>query len=129
MSFLYVAVPVADGASAIRIAFPLSEINRQVSQIRGKILVSTALAFLPAILIAATLARYISRRFATIMSHAGELARGNFRARLPDTDSSEFGQLAQTLNETAGNLQADRGAVAARARRAGKTGTRPQRIS
>ena len=105
VSFLYVAVPVAGGASAIRIAFPLSEINRQVSQIRGKILVSTALAFLPAILIAAMLARYISRRFATIMSHAGELARGNFRARLPDTDSSEFGQLAQTLNETAGNLQ------------------------
>jgi two-component system phosphate regulon sensor histidine kinase PhoR len=87
------------------VAFPLSEINRQVSQIRGKILVSTALAFLPAILIAAVLARYLSRRFATIMSHAGELARGNFRARLPDTDSSEFGQLAQTLNETAGNLQ------------------------
>src|SRR4029077_2448316 len=85
--------------------FPLAEINRQVSQIRGKILVSTALAFLPAILIAAVLARYLSRRFATIMSHAGELARGNFRARLPDTDSSEFGQLAQTLNETAGNLQ------------------------
>jgi two-component system phosphate regulon sensor histidine kinase PhoR len=105
VSFLYVAVPVAGGASAIRIAFPLSEINRQVSQIRGKILVSTAVAFLPAILIAAILARYISRRFATIMSHAGELARGNFRARLPDTDSSEFGQLAQTLNETARNLQ------------------------
>ena len=105
VSFLYVAVPVAGGRSAIRIAFPLAEINRQVSQIRGKILVSTALAFLPAILLAAALARYISRRFATIMAHAGELARGNFRARLPETDSSEFGQLAQTLNETAGNLQ------------------------
>ena len=39
------------------------------------------------------------------MAHAGELARGNFRARLPQTDSSEFGQLAQTLNETAENLQ------------------------
>jgi two-component system phosphate regulon sensor histidine kinase PhoR len=105
VSFLYVAVPVAGGTSAIRIAFPLAEINRQVSQIRGKILVSTALAFLPAILIAAVLARYLSRGFATIMAHAGELARGNFRARLPETDSSEFGQLAQTLNETAGNLQ------------------------
>jgi two-component system, OmpR family, phosphate regulon sensor histidine kinase PhoR len=103
--FLYVAVPVAGGQSAIRIAFPLAEINRQVSQIRGKILVSTALAFLPAILIAALLARYISRRFATIMAHAGELARGNFRSRLPDTGSSEFGQLGRTLNETAGNLQ------------------------
>ena len=58
VSFLYVAVPVAGGRSAIRIAFPLAEINRQVRQIRGKILVSTALAFLPAILIAALLARY-----------------------------------------------------------------------
>ncbi|MGD0772415.1 MAG: ATP-binding protein [Candidatus Solibacter sp.] len=105
VSFLYVAVPVAGGRSAIRIAFPLAEINRQVSEIRGKILVSTALAFLPAILLAAALARYISRRFATIMSHAGELARGNFRSRLAETDSSEFGQLSQTLNETAENLQ------------------------
>ncbi len=105
VSFLYVAVPVAGGRIAIRIAFPLAEIHRQVSQIRGKILVSTALAFLPAILIAAVLARYISKRFATIMAHAGELARGNFRSRLAQTDSSEFGQLSQTLNETAGNLE------------------------
>jgi two-component system, OmpR family, phosphate regulon sensor histidine kinase PhoR len=105
VSFLYVAVPIAGGSSAIRVAFPLAEINRQVSQIRGKILVSTALAFLPAILIAAVVARYISRRFATIMAHAGELARGNFRSRLPQTDASEFGQLARTLNETAGNLE------------------------
>ena len=105
VSFLYVAVPVAGGTSAIRIAFPLSEINRQIERIRGKILVSTSVAFLPAILIAAILARYISRRLAAIMAHAGELARGNFRARLPQTDSSEFGQLAQTLNETAENLQ------------------------
>ncbi len=105
VSFLYVAVPVAGQSSAIRIAFPLSEIHRQIAEIRGKILVSTALAFLPAILIAAIAARYISRRFATIMSHAGELARGNFRSRLPETDSSEFGRLSETLNETAENLQ------------------------
>ncbi|MCU1234593.1 MAG: integral rane sensor signal transduction histidine kinase [Candidatus Solibacter sp.] len=105
VSFLYVAVPAAGGGSAIRIAFPLSEINRQIGQIRGKILASTSAAFLPAILIAAILARFISRRLAAIMAHAGELARGNFRARLPEVDSSEFGQLAQTLNETAENLQ------------------------
>ena len=101
--FLYVAAPVPGGA--IRIAVPLSEINRQVNQIREKILVSTALAFLPAIALAALLARFLSRGFAAIMSHAGELARGNFRARLTHTGSSEFGQLARTLNETAGNLE------------------------
>jgi two-component system phosphate regulon sensor histidine kinase PhoR len=87
------------------VSVPLSEIHRQVGQIRGKMLAATALAFLPAILIAAVLARYISRRFAAIMVHAGELARGNFRSRLRETGNSEFGQLSQTLNETAQNLQ------------------------
>jgi two-component system phosphate regulon sensor histidine kinase PhoR len=103
--FLYVAVPAAQVGGAVRVAVPLSEINRQVNRIRGKILASTALAFLPAIALAALLARMISRRLATIMAHAGELARGNFRARLADTDSSELGQLATTLNDTARNLQ------------------------
>ena len=103
--FLYVAVPVANGSLAVRLAVPLKEIDGQVNDIRRKLLVSTALAFLPAILIAALLARYLSRRFATIMAHAGELARGNFRSRLSGTDSSEFGQLSKTLNETAGNLE------------------------
>jgi two-component system phosphate regulon sensor histidine kinase PhoR len=103
--FLYVAVPAASLGGAIRVAVPLSEINQQVNRIRGKILASTALAFLPAIAIAAVLARLISRRLATIMAHASELARGNFRARLAHTGSSELGQLARTLNDTAQNLQ------------------------
>jgi two-component system, OmpR family, phosphate regulon sensor histidine kinase PhoR len=101
--FLYVAVPVKGGA--IRIAVPLSEINRQVRLIRAKILASTALAFLPALVIAGFVARILSRRFAEITSHAAQLARGNFRARLPKSSSSEFGQLVRTRNETAENLQ------------------------
>jgi two-component system, OmpR family, phosphate regulon sensor histidine kinase PhoR len=103
VSFLYVAVPVAGGA--IRIAVPLSEINRQVHQIRVKILASTALAFLPALLIAGILARVLSGRFTEVTSHAAQLARGNFRARLRKPGGSEFGQLVKTLNETAENLQ------------------------
>ena len=103
--FLYVATPIADGAMAVRLAVPLQDIDGQVNQLRGKLLASTALAFLPAILIAAALARYLSRRFASVMAHAGELARGNFRSRLEGTDDSEFGRLSQTLNETAGNLE------------------------
>ena len=101
--FLYVAVPIREGA--VRIAVPLAKVDEQVNAIRRKILGSTAAGFLPAILLAALLARAISRRFASVMAHAEELARGNFRARLSNTDRSEFGQLARTLNETAGNLQ------------------------
>lgn len=104
IQFLYVAVPGPNG-EAVRLAVPLREIDDQVRAIRRKILASTAIAFLPAVLIAALAARWISRRFATIMAHATELARGNFRARLSETGSSEFGQLAATLNETAANLQ------------------------
>ena len=103
---LYVAVPIAGGAMAIRLAVPLHDIDSQVNQLRMKLLASTALAFVPAILVAAVLARYLSRRFASVMAHAGELARGNFRSRLTGTDHSEFGRLSQTLNETAGNLEA-----------------------
>ncbi|HUI56876.1 MAG TPA: HAMP domain-containing protein, partial [Bryobacteraceae bacterium] len=62
------------------------------------ILVGTALAFLVASVVAAFVARRISHRFAAVMAHAGELARGNFRARLPLTGGSEFAQLARTLN-------------------------------
>jgi two-component system phosphate regulon sensor histidine kinase PhoR len=103
VKFLYVAVPVPGGA--IRLSMPVSEVDQQVNQVRRKILVSTALAFLPAIVIAALFSRWISARFASIMSHAGELARGNFRARLPHTGGSEFAQIAETLNLTAENFQ------------------------
>jgi two-component system, OmpR family, phosphate regulon sensor histidine kinase PhoR len=103
VSFLYVAVPIRGGA--LRIAVPLAEIDRQIAQLRWKILASTALAFLPALAVAAFLARFLSRRFSAISGYAAELARGNFRARLPEGDSSEFGQLAATLNETAAHLQ------------------------
>jgi two-component system phosphate regulon sensor histidine kinase PhoR len=103
IKFLYVAIPIPGGA--IRLAMPTSEIDRQVNRVRRRILFSTALAFFPAIVIAALFSRWISARLATIMSHAGELARGNFRARLPETGSSEFSQIAAALNETAENFQ------------------------
>jgi two-component system phosphate regulon sensor histidine kinase PhoR len=63
-----------------------------------------ALAFLPALAAAALWARTLSRRFAAVMAHVEELARGNFRARLPET-RGEFGELARTLNRAAGELQ------------------------
>jgi len=101
--FLYVAVPIRHGA--IRLAVPLSEINRQVQAVRLRIVAGTGLAFLPAMVLAAFLARWISRRFDKVMAHATQLAKGNFRARLPQSGGAEFARLAQTLNETAANLQ------------------------
>lgn len=103
IKFLYTAVPVSHGA--LRLGVPLAEVDRQVAVLRRKILASTALAFLPAIFLAALAARHLSRRVASIIQFAGELARGNFRARLEKLDNSEFGQLARKLNETGENLE------------------------
>ena len=103
VDFLYVAVPCSGGA--VRLAVPIAQIRTQVGRLRVKILVSTALAFLPALLLAGLVSRWISGRFATIMAHADQLAQGNFRARLVPAGGREFGQLARTLNDTAENLQ------------------------
>ena len=102
--FLYVAAPCKGGA-AVRIAVPISAIDAHTAAIRARVLGGTALAFLPAVLAAALLSRWLSGRFALVMLHANELAQGNFRSRTPHPGGGEFGRLAETLNETAKNLQ------------------------
>ncbi len=100
---LYVAVPVPGGA--LRIAVPLEKIEGQVTLIRRRLLVSVAIAFLPAILVAAFFARYVSSKLAAIIGYAGKLAHGDFRARLNITTRDELGILGEQLNEAGEKLQ------------------------
>lgn len=103
VEFLYVAVPLSNGA--LRLAVPLARVTGQVNQIRRQVLASTALAFLPSVLLAAFLARRISNRMGNIITYAGRLSDGDFRARLPETGTDELGTLAAKLNETGSKLQ------------------------
>ncbi|MEO7143410.1 MAG: ATP-binding protein [Bryobacteraceae bacterium] len=103
IDFLYVAVPAPRGA--LRLAVPLSQITSQVNSIRWKVLASTALAFLPAILIAAFFARYVSARLGAIIEYAGKLAEGDFGARFQRQSRDELGILSSKLNETGEKLQ------------------------
>lgn len=101
--FLYMAVPHENGA--LRLAVPMRDINTQVDALRKQMLWATALAFLPAILIAAFFARYVSARLGTIIDFAGQLAQGNFSARLTRGGGDEFGVLTAKLNETGEKLE------------------------
>ncbi|MCA2972064.1 MAG: HAMP domain-containing protein [Acidobacteriaceae bacterium] len=103
VSFLYVAVPVEEGA--LRLAVPLAEIQSQVDAIRRRMLASTALAFVPAILLAALFARWVSRRLGQIIEYSAELAKGNFQARLAAPGRDELGLLERKLNETGQTLE------------------------
>jgi two-component system, OmpR family, phosphate regulon sensor histidine kinase PhoR len=101
--FLYVAVPLNQGA--LRLAMPLSHVNGEVNTIRNKILQSVGLAFLPAVLIAAFIARRLAGSLSAIINFAGELANGNFQVRLKGSERGELGLLRRKLNETSAKLE------------------------
>jgi signal transduction histidine kinase len=84
---------------------PAAAIDAQVSAIRNSVLLSTALAFLPFVILAAIFARYISGRLGTIIDFTRQLAEGNFRARLPGSSRGELGLLSTKLNETSEKLE------------------------
>ena len=96
--FMYVAVPAGEGA--LRLAVPLKDIKTAVNNIRKQLLAAVALAFLPAMILAAFFARYVSSKLATIIDYAGKLARGDFHARLDRGGRDELGVLTAQLNNT-----------------------------
>ncbi len=103
VDFLYCAIPV--NAGALRLAVPLSKIREQVNSIRRQVLLSTAIAFVPSVFLAALFARHVSARLAKIIAYAGRLARGDFHARLDNVGPDELGILAKQLNDTAEKLR------------------------
>jgi signal transduction histidine kinase len=101
--FLYVAVPAPEGA--LRLAVPLTEIRARVDGIRRRMLMAIALAFLPAIFVAAVFARRVSSKLGAIIAYAGELTKGNFKAHLNAAGEDELGVLGRQLSQMAGQLE------------------------
>lgn len=103
IDFLYVATPIPGGA--VRLAYPLADIQKLTSHIRRTLLLSSALALLVAAILAAVAAQLISRRFKRIIAFAEEIARGNLTARLSSSSGDEIGQVASALDSTARQLE------------------------
>jgi two-component system, OmpR family, phosphate regulon sensor histidine kinase PhoR len=101
--YFYVAVPVDGGA--LRVALPRAEVEARIAAIRNGVLLATALAFLPAVLLAAGFARYVSWKLGGIINYARQLAAGNFRTRLNGSGRGELGLLTAKLNETSEKLE------------------------
>jgi len=99
----YVAIPYQGGA--LRLAVSAAFVDAQIRAIRNDVLLSTALAFLPIVIVAAIFARHISGRLGTIIDFTRQLAGGNFRARLPGSSRGVLGALSTKLNETSKKLE------------------------
>ena len=103
VEFLYVAIPMQGGA--MRLALPLEQVDARIRQIRTQILQMTLLALIPAIFLAAWIARRVSNQFSSVIEFSKELARGNFQASQPAFEGGELGALGRTLSGAAGHLR------------------------
>jgi two-component system phosphate regulon sensor histidine kinase PhoR len=103
VSFLYIAVPVQGGA--VRLAYPLSDVEATTAKVRRTLLGASGLAFLVAAIIAALSAHFTARRLQRIVRFAGRIAEGDLQARIAETSGDEIGQMAAALDKTARHLE------------------------
>jgi len=103
--FLYVAAPISGGA--VRLAYPLSDMEAVSSQARSKLLLSSALAFLVAVVMAGIAAQLIEQRLQLIVRFSERIAAGDLKARIVENSQDEVGQVAAALDQTARHLEAN----------------------
>jgi len=107
--FLYIAVPVAGGA--VRLAYPLSDVEAVRSQVRRRMAWGAGFALVVALLVAATASTSAARRLQKIVDVAAHIAEGDLKARVKDPSPDEIGRLGGALDKTAGQVERSFAAV------------------
>jgi two-component system, OmpR family, phosphate regulon sensor histidine kinase PhoR len=107
--FLYVAAPISGGA--VRLAYPLSDIEAVQAQVRRRLLWGSAIASLIALVIAAGVSIWMSRRLQRIVDVAARIERGDLQARVNETPLDEIGRVAAAIDKTAQQVERSFAAV------------------
>ena len=107
--FLYVAAPISGGA--VRLAYPLSDVEAVQLQVRRQLWWGSALAAFIALLIAAGASIWMSRRLERIVDVASRIEKGDLRARVNDMPMDEIGRVAAAIDKTAGQVERSFAAV------------------
>ena len=101
--FLYVAVPVSGGA--VRLAYPLSDVEAVAAQVRQRLSLASGLAFLFALIVAAAAAHWSARRLERIVDVAARIAEGDLQARIKEPSRDEIGRVAGAIDKTARQVE------------------------
>ena len=107
--FLFVAVPISGGA--VRLAYPLSDVEAVSAQVRRRLGLASGLALLFALLVAAVAARWSARRLDRIVEVAARIAEGDLQARIRETSQDEVGRVAAAIDVTARRVEQSFAAV------------------
>jgi two-component system phosphate regulon sensor histidine kinase PhoR len=101
--FVYVAAPVSGGA--VRLAFPLPEIETTDRPLTRALFWGSLCAFVFAMLVAAIASQYVGRRLQRIVNFAERVAGGDLTARIASRSTDEIGQVAWALDKTTRRVQ------------------------
>jgi two-component system, OmpR family, phosphate regulon sensor histidine kinase PhoR len=107
--FLYVAAPISGGA--VRLAYPLSDVEAVEAQVHRRLLWGSLLALLIASLVAAAASVWTSRRLEHIVDVAARIEQGDLHARVHDSPLDEIGRVAAAIDKTAGQVERSFAAV------------------
>ena len=107
--FLYVAAPVSGGA--VRLAYPLSDVEAVRDKIHRTLLEGSTLALAAALVLAAIISTWTARRLERIVDVAVRIAKGELQARVGDPSLDEIGRVAAAIDKTASHLEASFAAV------------------
>jgi two-component system phosphate regulon sensor histidine kinase PhoR len=107
--FLYIAVPVSGGA--VRLAYPLSDVEAVSAKVRRHLALASGLAFLFALLVAAIAAHWSARRLERIVEVAARIADGDLQARIQEVSQDEIGRVAAAIDVTARRVEESFAAV------------------
>ncbi|MGD2156403.1 MAG: ATP-binding protein [Anaerolineales bacterium] len=105
---MYSAVPVyvqGEIAGFARVALPLQEVEANLMQLRGTILITSVILGGLAVLLATFIADRTTRPLRELTHAAQEMSTGNLRKRLFPTSQDEIGQLTVTLDSMARQLR------------------------
>ena len=121
---MYVAIPVRNpgmpALAFVRLALPLTDIDRQLASVRSLAALGFATGILAAIVLTWIFSSPLARRIRSIEERATRYSAGNFAPTVPDYTQDEIGAVARMLDsltrDLAGRLaglEADRARMAA----------------
>ena len=120
----YVAIPVHNPnmplVSFVRLALPLTDVDRQLASVRSLALLGFIVGTVAAVFLTWILTFPLARRLRAIEDRARRYAAGNFAPTVPDYEQDEIGSVARMLDSLThdltarlAGLEADRARMAA----------------
>src|SRR5262245_6967158 len=97
--------PAVNQGLVLRLALPLQEISQGFQSTQQGLLLIWVFLFLLALTLGYLFTRSLTDRIESIRKFSEKVAHGNLDARVKEVNSDELGNLAQSLNATADELQ------------------------